>query len=83
MWSVWCLRPPGDFARAVNIERDAKAAIDQSAAMSMHRAYGPVAALSAEERASLAEQLREIREKRKRLDRLGYYWLHGPVTEAL
>ena len=77
------LPDPGDFALAVNTEREAKAAIDRIAAMRMHPAYGSVVALNAEERASLAEQLREIREKRRRLGWLGYDWMHGPVTEAL
>jgi hypothetical protein len=51
--------------------------------MRSHQAYGPVAALSAAERAILADHLRELRDKRKRLDRLGHYWLRGPVAEAL
>jgi AAA domain len=77
------LPDPTDFALAVNTEREAKAAIDRIAAMRMHPAYESLLALNTEERVSLAEQLREIREKRRRLARLGYDWMHGPVAEAL
>ena len=77
------LPAPADFAVAVKIEREARAAVDQVAAMRMRLAYEPVVALSAEERARLAEQLREIKERRKRLGRLGYDWTHGAVTAAL
>jgi very-short-patch-repair endonuclease len=77
------LLAPADFALAVNAESEANAAIAQIAAMRTHPAYEPVVALNAEERERLAEQLREIREKRRRLGRLGYDWMHGLVTEAL
>ncbi len=51
--------------------------------MRMQPAYGPLAALDAQARATLTEQLREIKEKRKRLNRLGHDWTHSAVTDAL
>ena len=47
------------------------------------RRTSPIVALNAEERASLSEKLREIKETRKRLRRLGYDWMHGAVSAAL
>jgi hypothetical protein len=73
------LPTPADFATAVSIEKEAKAAVDGIAKMRMHPAYEPVVALNAGERASLATKLREIKERRKSLRR----WMYGALSAAL
>lgn len=77
------LPAPADFGMVVAAEREAKEAVDRVSRLQMHPAYGPVIALSADGRAKLAEALREIREGRRRILRLGYDWLHAALTEAL
>ncbi len=77
------LPAPADFGFAVGAERETKEAVDRLAALRAHPAYQPIAALNSVERASLADALREINERRKRLLRLGYEWLPGAVASAL
>jgi hypothetical protein len=77
------LLAPADFAGAIATEREAKEAVDRVARLRSHPAYVPVVALSADECASLAEKLREIKERRRRLLRLNYEWLHSALTDAL
>ncbi len=77
------LPTPADFAIAVTTEREAKAEIDRIAGMRMHPAYRPVVALNARERANLAEKLRETKERRKYLRRLGHDWIYGALSAAL
>jgi hypothetical protein len=64
-------------------ERETKEAVDRVAGLRTHPAYGPIIALNADKRATLAGILRNINERRRRVLRLGYDWLHGGLTEAL
>ena len=74
---------PADFGVAVAAERETKEAVDRLAALRAHPAYQPIAALNSVERASLADALREINERRKRLLRLGHEWIPSAVASAL
>jgi very-short-patch-repair endonuclease len=72
-----------DFGLAVAAEQEAKEAIDRLDALRAHSAYGPILALNPDERAKLGVMLREIRDRQKRLTRLGYEWLPGAIASAL
>ncbi len=77
------LPAPADFAAAAAAEHDARAAFDRVAAMRVHTAYAPILALTEDDRAALNEKLRELKERREALRRLGSAWVHRAMLDAL
>lgn len=77
------LPAPADFAAAVAAEHDATAAFDRVTAMRDHPAYAPILALTEDDRAALSEKLRELKERRESLQRLGSAWVHRALHDAL
>ncbi len=77
------LLAPADFAAAVAAENGAKAAFDSVAAMRAHPAYAGVVALTEDDRAALTEKIRELKERREALARLGSAWVHRAARDAL
>jgi very-short-patch-repair endonuclease len=72
------LPAPADFAVAVAAENDAKTALDRAAAMRSHPAFAAIVVLNDSDRAALAAKMRELKEARESLQRLG-----GDVCRAL
>lgn len=77
------LPTPADFAAAVDFETRAQAAFDGVAPLRAHPAYAGIVALTEDDRAALAEKLRELRESRDSLQRRGDSRLHGAMRAAL
>jgi very-short-patch-repair endonuclease len=76
------LPAPAEFAAAVAAENKAKAALDRVAARA-HPAYAAVVALNEGDRAALAAKMRELKEAREILQRLGDDWALRALREAL
>lgn len=77
------LPTPVEFSAAVTDEREASAAVERIAEQRKHPAYGALLVLSADQRCALVEQLRELRDRRRRLLRPGYEWLRSALAETL
>jgi very-short-patch-repair endonuclease len=77
------LPAPEEFAFAVGAEREANSALERLTSLRVHLAYQPIVALPSEARKQLAEGLRKMNDRRKRLLRLGDDWVPRAVTSAL
>jgi very-short-patch-repair endonuclease len=77
------LPAPAEFAAAVAAENEAKAALDRAAAIRAHPAYAAVVALNQGDRAALAAKMRELKEAREILRRLGDDGVLRALREAL
>jgi very-short-patch-repair endonuclease len=77
------LPAPAEFAAAVAAEKEAKAALDRVVATLAHPAYVAVVALNEDDRAALAAKMRELKEAREILQRLGNDWARRALREAL
>lgn len=77
------LATPVDFGTAVAAERDAIAALDRLASLRRHPAYAPIVVLNAEDRSKLADAIRDLGDRRKKLFRYGYEWLIEGVRASM
>ncbi len=77
------LPAPAEFSARVMDEREANAAAERIADQRLHPAYGSLSALNADQRSALAERLRELRDRRRRLLRPGYEWLRPALADTL
>lgn len=77
------LPPPSDFAAAVAVEREAKEAVDRLVELRRHRAYAPIMALEARERAQFAEALKTLNDMRRNVSRPGFSWLNAALRATL
>src|SRR5262249_48134049 len=77
------LPTPAEFGNAVTTEREAKADVERLAALQRHAAYGSILALGADARTQLGKALRDLEERRRKLNRHGYDWLNDALTAAL
>jgi len=77
------LATPVGFGAAVAAERDAIDAMERLALLRKHDAYEAIVALRTEERAKLAEAMRGLEERRRKLLRLGHAWLSNALKDAL
>jgi very-short-patch-repair endonuclease len=77
------LPSPAEFAAVVGAENETKAALARVAAARAHPAYAAVAALNEGDRAALAAKMRELKEARESLQRLGDNWVLRALREVL
>ncbi len=74
---------PTEFAAAVTVESDAKAALDDVAAFRAHPAYAAILALSEDDRSALADKLRELKDSREILQRRSDNRLQSVLQSAM
>jgi very-short-patch-repair endonuclease len=77
------LPAPSEFAAVVAAENEAKAALDRVAAIRAHPAYAAVVALNESDRTALAAKMRELKDARESLQRLGGDWMLRALREVL
>ncbi len=77
------LATPVDFGTTVAAERDAIAALDRLVSLRRHPAYAPIMTLKAEDREKLADAIRDLGDRRKKLFRHNYEWLVDGVRASM
>ncbi len=77
------LATPINFGIAVAAERDAIEALNRLESLRRHHAYTPIVTLKAQDRKQLADAIRDLGDRRKKLFRHGFEWLLQGIQASI